>query len=230
MSYPYDFKNSLSVIDSIKDSGLTDFVYTYGRDNFKNNGNLPFQAKVACITVKIKNGRSESDDSTYLKILGCLYSEISVIIQSTNTHLLTQYGEDTIIGLYNTRFKVNIEELIRIAAKITSITKVINVKFNSNDFQCCVGIDYNIAYIVDGAYSEERSTLVASGPALINSKKIISLDASTIFITKQIHQNLSESYTKFFRELENCNEEFSVYTANLINTQMETWIKSNQSK
>ena len=201
----YNFEDSLSIIDEIKDLNIPEFIYTDGIANFTNNRNSPMSAKATCLCVRFE-GVEESD----VKIYACLYSEISSIMKSADTHLITQYEGNMLIGIYNTRLKINIEELIDIAAKINSITEIITYKFSkdlgSKEISACIGIHYGNTYFVNGDYAEIKLAKTSN-------------DSGKTLISPTVYQNLSDSYQKFF------NYSNDTYTAILINTVMSNWLE-----
>ena len=216
----YNFEDSLSIIDEIKDLNIPEFIYTDGIANFTNNRNSPMSAKATCLCVRFE-GVEESD----VKIYACLYSEISSIMKSADTHLITQYEGNMLIGIYNTRLKINIEELIDIAAKINSITEIITYKFSkdlgSKEISACIGIHYGNTYFVNGDYAEGTKSTIAYGPSRNEAIKLAktSNDSGKTLISPTVYQNLSDSYQKFF------NYSNDTYTAILINTVMSNWLE-----
>lgn len=216
----YNFEDSLAIIDEIKDLNIPEFIYTDGIANFTNNRNSPMSAKATCLCVRFE-GVEESD----VKIYACLYSEISSIMKSADTHLITQYEGNMLIGIYNTRLKINIEELIDIAAKINSITEIITYKFSkdlgSKEISACIGIHYGNTYFVNGDYAEGTKSTIAYGPSRNEAIKLAktSNDSGKTLISPTVYQNLSDSYQKFF------NYSNDTYTAILINTVMSNWLE-----
>ena len=219
----YNFEDSLSIIDEIKNLNVPEFIYTDGIANFINNRNSPMFAKAACLCVKFE-GVEESE----IKIYACLYSEISSIMKSADTHLITQYEGNTLISIYNTRLKINIEELIDIAAKINSITEIITYKFSKElgpkKISACIGIHYGNTYFVNGDCAEGTKSIIAYGPSrneAIKLAKTSNSNSGKTLISSSVYQNLSDSYQKFF----NHNTDTDTYTASLINTVMSKWIE-----
>ena len=216
----YNFEDSLAIIDEIKVLNIPEFIYTDGIANFTNNRNSPMSAKATCLCVRFE-GVEESD----VKIYACLYSEISSIMKSANTHLITQYEGNMLIGIYNTRLKINIEELIDIAAKINSITEIITYKFSkelgSKEISACIGIHYGNTYFVNGDYAEGTKSTIAYGPSRNEAIKLAktSNNSGKTLISPTVYQNLSDSYQKFF------NYSNDTYTAILINTVMSNWLE-----
>lgn len=216
----YNFEDSLAIIDEIKDLNIPEFIYTDGIANFTNNRNSPMSAKATCLCVRFE-GVEESD----VKIYACLYSEISSIMKSADTHLITQYEGNMLIGIYNTRLKINIEELIDIAAKINSITEIITYKFSkelgSKEISACIGIHYGNTYFVNGDYAEGTKSTIAYGPSRNEAIKLAktSNNSGKTLISPTVYQNLSDSYQKFF------NYSNDTYTAILINTVMSNWLE-----
>ena len=216
----YNFEDSLAIIDEIKVLNIPEFIYTDGIANFTNNRNSPMSAKATCLCVRFE-GVEESD----VKIYACLYSEISSIMKSANTHLITQYEGNMLIGIYNTRLKINIEELIDIAAKINSITEIITYKFSkelgSKEISACIGIHYGNTYFVNGDYAEGTKSTIAYGPSRNEAIKLAktSNNSGKTLISPTVYQNISDSYQKFF------NYSNDTYTAILINTVMSNWLE-----
>lgn len=228
MPTKYIFENSLVNIDEIKSIDVPEFIYSGGQDNFKERKSSPLSANAACLCVKIIKEHITDDYSDhYLKLICCIYSEISAIMESSETHLFTQYESDFLVSFYNTRFKINIEELIDIAAKISSLTEVINKSFydlKDQMVRCQIGIDYNTTYFIDGSYSRNMSHMLALGPSRRHATDLLDKAISSkkdIIISATIYKNLSDRYKNFF-SIDIANQ---FYSANLVNTAIDKWLQ-----
>lgn len=162
-----------------------------------------------------------------MKLMRLAASEFYNILVSHKGVRDIQFIDDTLVALYDTPLKNDIDQLLEMAAKITAVTSFFNYQISkpSNDvvLKVRVAMHYSSLYVCrKGISSVDNDSIVFSGPEVSNTLKMVYDSmvptANTIYVTDIFYHNLKKEYQEFFIKTEN------VYKASVVNTAISDWI------
>lgn len=139
---------------------------------------------------------------------------------------------DCISGIYDTPSKSDIDDVFSDAARINSIIKILNCKFDKRDIENInigIGIDYGRALMIKAGYNGSGLNKVVWMGDVVNSASNLcnkankGWDSELLFVSDVIYSNLNEHNQKLL----SWNSSNSCYHGNVINTVMEEWHNKN---
>ena len=210
----YSFEESLDSVEKILDKENT---WVLERDNLPDSveeieGKVIFAyCTVIYIDLRVKQDLTDLPKRIlYAKEYECIINQVCSLLGST-------------------RYKYNIDDVIALVAKLNSLLKSINFKFSTRNFPTIkwgIGVDYNRISLF--SIPDEGNVKIWTGPALRTAKRLASygnmgyLD-KTIMISDLLFANMNADN----RELFKINEEHDCYHGNIVDSEMEEWLKKN---
>lgn len=190
--------------------------------------------KAACISVTIHVNRYDIENNELLaKQYKCLISEFGAVInENVNVVEISFLRINVMSALVKISEPGQMNSVIDVAAKLTSLLSILNKKFSSmglGSIDIGIGIDYSNIRITNQSFSTELDNeYLWSGDAvdtsyLLSQKAKTGLLSNSLMITKSVYDCLSDRYKSFF-SYDNVNGCFS---ASLINKYLESWSNQN---
>lgn len=229
----FSFEESLASIEKTMDQE-NDSVLE--RDNLPDSsdemdGKVMFAyCSVIYIDIRMKQDLTDlTKRIVYGKEYQCIITQVCSLLGSIKLCHEVTVNENKIYGIFDTRYKYNIDEVIALVAKLNSLLKAINFKFSTRNFPTIkwgIGVDYNRISLF--SIPEEGNVKIWTGPALRIAKRLASygnmgyLD-KTIMISDLLFTNMNADNRNLFK----INEEHDCYHGNIVDTEMEEWLKKN---
>lgn len=164
-----------------------------------------------------------------LRVYRAFLSE-AVAIVASHTHCVdVMIIGSRLTAAFSTPFKNNIQSLIDKTAMVNTLAQVISKKATGMGLPSItvrIGVDFGEAMLMRfGKYDaneQHPSGLAWMGNPVKKTAELIEKPNHdmNIWISGVIYQNLSDDYKKFFHH----DEEFGDYGADIINTNMKSWI------
>lgn len=223
----YNFDESLTRIDAIWNSILpTDEIPLSDLMDSHTMSNT--SATIVAIQISIIGMEiNETSCEIQIKHKTAALSEIMAIFQSDSTTIDIQYNDDTIVAVMDTPKKSNIDTVLESAARINALQSVLRKKaerYSSAQINFGIGLVYGEVYFMPIIVNGKRIIHI-NGPAIErakqNAKRGIN-QKDTVVASFSFYNNLKEDYKKFFKE--DTSLKPSVYTASVINVQMNNWL------
>lgn len=156
-------------------------------------------------------------------------SQIVKLLESSDAirHMDLQV-DGSIMALFDTPMKKDVEELVILAAQVRSINDVVLAKFHmdSGCQHCAVGLDY-------GAVSYFSTANASIDPICCNetmkwARQLAELRDDSVIISDDIYINLSEDMQKNLFINNGKLKDLQYHYAPLINIRMDRWVKENR--
>ena len=229
----FSFEKSLDSVERTLDKENT---WVLERDNLSDSdeeieGKVIFAyCTVIYIDLRVKQDLTDLPKRIlYGKEYQCIINQVCSLLGSIKLCHEVKVNENKIYGIFDTRYKYNIDDIIALVAKLNSLLKAINFKFSTRNFPTIkwgIGVDYNRISLF--TVLEEGNAKIWTGPALQTAKRLASygnmgyLD-KTIMISDLLFTNMNPDN----RELFKINEEHDCYHGNIVDIEMEEWLKKN---
>lgn len=166
------------------------------------------------------------------KLYRVFLSEIVAVMNGNNICAEVNIVGDCVSGIFNTSLKQEINEVFNTAARISSLIKVMNYKFEKNDIEQIevgIGLSYGRALMIKAGYNGSGiNDLVWMGEVVNEASELASygnqtrLDMETM-VSNIFYGNLNEPY----QELLVRNYSRNCYNGNIICTEMNEWYQEN---
>lgn len=238
-NYKYDFKDSLQRIYDILNAGAGAYEE---RDEIPNTEELTysngFYVNCSAVFIDICNSSSLPGKHTrpvLAKIYRSFISECVSIMNAQDSCREVNIQGDCVWGIFNTPFKADIEQLVEMMAKLSSLINILNYKLQEKKYSTYmvgIGADYGRALMIKAGYKGSGINDVVYMGDVVNRASHLSGFGNetyfdkTIMVSPAIYGNLSEGYQKYF----NWNANHQCYHAGIINTEMDEWIKKQENK
>lgn len=233
--------------DVNKSSNRMNEILNSSNDKFADSEEIPSRDKltftngyyvnVTALFIDIVDSSSMTDKHyrpTLAKIYRCFLSECVAIINSTTNCKEINIHGDCVWGVFETQYKADVEAVINVAAKLSSLINILNYKLKKkkyNTINVGIGIDYGRALMVKAGYSGSGINDIIWMGDVVNKACHLANSAgrnirkSTI-ISSIVYSNLKEDTQELFSKFYDNN--FSEnYEGNIINLDMEEWYKNN---
>jgi hypothetical protein len=210
----FDFDEVLELIDSNinveshQDEPCLDIKQITWDENKK------FQAKAAVVYLKLLNAPSGHE-------LNLIRAVILRIMRSNLNCLDIEVGEDSIYGLFNNPTKSDVDDLVDMVGRISSMKYVLSKKLNLNELAIKVGISYGLISLWPCPEAFQTSQYLWSGNALVIAHELanqIEVSNYNVKVSDIIYNNMKESYQSFFVSQDG-------YCSDVINRPINNWIK-----
>lgn len=232
----YDFTESRQRVDEILNADESvfeelDSIPTRDKLTFSNG----FYVNCTALFVDIRGSSNlpkKYRHSKLAKIYRSYISEVVAIINSDVDCEEVSIEGDTVWGIFNTTTKNDIDNVISIAAQISSLVDTLNCKFKRkgiDPIQIGIGIDYGRALMIKAGYKGSTindvvwmGEVVSSAAGLCYNANRTIYDHETM-VSTVIYKNLNDDHKKLFY----FNTSRSCYHGNIVRTEMNDWIKAN---
>lgn len=166
------------------------------------------------------------------KLYRVFLSEIVAVMNGNNICAEVNIVGDCVSGIFNTSLKQEINEVFNTAARISSLIKVMNYKFEKNDIEQIevgIGLSYGRALMIKAGYNGSGiNDLVWMGEVVNEASELASYGNQTrsdmeTMVSNIFYGNLNEPY----QELLVRNYSRNCYNGNIICTEMNEWYQEN---
>ena len=191
------------------------------------------QRKVYCTVLAIRTSFmaiDEKDNNSFvaMKVLAAYTTEIVAILRGCAGCKDFSMVKDTIVAIFETPFKVNIQSVVDAMSRIHTLRMVIEKKASTpaGGLNVKMGMHFGTceAYYIGERISPQPSVLWR-GQAIASALKLLEKRTngpSLMMITPTLYNNLNEDYQKFFTQ--DIWDDKKVYVANMYNVQMNKWL------
>jgi class 3 adenylate cyclase len=232
----YDYKDSRDRIDEILNASDSefeelDYIPVRERLTFANG----FYVKCTAIFVDIRKSSELSSKHTHAplaKIYRSYISETVAIMNSDNDCKEVSIEGDTVWGIFDTTTRAKIDNVITVAAQISSLIDTLNCKYQRKGISPItigIGIDYGTALMIKAGYKGSTiNEVVWMGDVVGGAAKLCDYGNKTwqdreTMISNVIYSNLNDHNKSLFiyNSFKGC------YHGNIINPAMNSWINDN---
>ncbi len=192
-------------------------------------GELPVDKpiKVFCVAMNIRLTQKISNDRVYLKeyvFMAAISQIVSIARSMVSLRSVEMQADGSILALFDTPMKKDVEDVINMAAQMRSINDVVLQKFRVpfGEQVVSIGVDYGpLTYMestklgCDGIF---HGTAISFAVIMAKAK------GDSVNITKDIYVNLSEEMQKnLFQGVDKLGE-VTYHHSPLINIRMRKWL------
>lgn len=226
----FDFEKSLSRIDEILNASSNEYEEI---NEIPARTNLTFTNGyyVNCTALFIdicgsSNMTEEQKRPVLAKIYRSFISEMVALLNGNYNCKEVNIHGDCVWGVFNTRYKQDIDEVVALSAKVNSLVIAINKKLAKKKYltyQIGVGIDYGRALMIKAGYKGSTiNDVVWMGDVVNHACHLASYGNQsfydeTIMISDIIYENISDDLKKYF----SYNSTHQCYHGSIINKEME---------
>lgn len=203
-------------------------------ENF-NIGNLNYNQtaiiKAACMSITLLVNKYDLDhDERVFQQYKCILSEFGAVINECQEALEFNVAAVNIFSSLFILNEKNADSIIDTAAKISSLSSILNTKFSRNDLvkiPISIGVSYDTIKITREAFNETvDDEFLWMGDALeesiaLSQKSALGFLSNSLYISKKTYEKLSDKYRSFF----NYDNNSDCFTSSLINRNLEDWSK-----
>ena len=141
---------------------------------------------------------------------------------------------DCVWGVFETPYKSNVDDVISVAAQLSSMIKILNYKLKKkkyNTISVGIGIDDGLALMVKAGYSGSGINDVVWMGDVVNTACHLANKAGRqgrkeIIVTKKVYDYLNDKHKELFSRFTD-DEDILRYEGNIVRTAMENWYKEN---
>lgn len=237
-SYNYNVEDSSKRMDDILNASDNDYVDNGNTIPSRNNLTYKngYYVNVTAIFIDIVDSSKLTDGHrrpTLAKMYRSFLSECIAIMNSYNICKEININGDCVWGVFETSTKTDVDTVICVAAKLTSMIKILNYKLNKKNYDeisVGIGIDDGRALMVKAGYSGSGLNDIIWMGDVVNCACHLANQAGrnsreSTLITSQVYNNILESSQKFFTT---CNiDGTTYYEASIVWLDMENWYKEN---
>ena len=226
----FDFEKSLSRIDEILNASSNEYEEI---NEIPARTNLTFTNGyyVNCTALFIdicgsSNMTEEQKRPVLAKIYRSFISEMVALLNGNYNCKEVNIHGDCVWGVFNTRYKQVIDEVVALSAKVNSLVIAINKKLAKKKYltyQIGVGIDYGRALMIKAGYKGSTiNDVVWMGDVVNHACHLASYGNQsfydeTIMISDIIYENISDDLKKYF----SYNSTHQCHHGSIINKEME---------
>ena len=238
-------KSNHITYDYIKSFGRVDDIISASDNSFEELNEIPSREKLtynngfyvncAALFVDIRSSSQLPKKHTRPK-LAKLYrvylSEIVAIMNGIDSCAEINIVGDSVSGIFNTPYQLNINKVFNVAAKISSLIDVINCKFKKKNIEQIVvgiGLSYGKALMIKAGYNGSGiNEIVWMGDVVNEASKLSSFGNQTfsdheIMLSDMIYENLYKNN----QELLSYNYFRNCYHGNIGWPEMDAWYQEN---
>lgn len=166
------------------------------------------------------------------KLYRVYLSEIVAIMNGNDSCAEINIEGDSVSGIYNTPYQLDINKVFNVAAKISSLIDVINYKFkkkNIEQIEVGIGLSYGRALMIKAGYNGSGiNDIVWMGDVVNEASKLSSHGNKTfsdheVMLSDIIYENLYERN----QELLSYNYFRNCYGGDIVCPEMDAWYKEN---
>ncbi len=232
----YDFEKSRERLDDILNTSDTSYEE---KDNIPSRDNLTFTngyyVNCSCLFVDIRNSSklpSKYRRPTLARIYRAYISELVAIINSNSDCKEVNIHGDSVWGVFDTNYKVDIDRVFATAFQIASLIDTLNCKLKKKKIAPItvgIGIDDGRALMIKAGYKGSTiNDVVWMGDVVNQASKLCSygnkgFGDNEIMVSSVIYDNLNDHN----KGLMKWNSSRNCYHGNVISTDMNNWVEEN---
>lgn len=167
------------------------------------------------------------------KIYRCFISELVALFNSDSRSREISINGDCVWGVFETQHQSDIDVMIEIAAKASSLIDIINYKLQKKGYQTIevgIGIDYGRALMAKAGYKGSSiNDVIWMGDVVNHACHLCGYGNKTdddcrIMISDIIYNNCKDDYKRWFswNSIRNC------YHGNVVNIKMDNLLRNNK--
>lgn len=235
----YDVEKSAERIDDIlnaSNENYSDKDYVPKRSELTyTNG---FYVDVTALFIDIVGSSDMTDEHkrpTLAKIYRSFISESVAIINGSELSKEININGDCVWGVFETPKKKNIDEVFSIAAKLNTLVKILNYKYQKKGYQTIstgIGIDDGRALMIKAGYSGSGLNDIVWMGDVVNQACHLANQGNRdgrkpIILTSVIYNNLNDDNKSLCSSYYDMTVHKSYYEANIVNTGMNNWYEEH---
>lgn len=237
-SYTYKVEDSAKRMDDILDTDDND--YEDKENSIPKRSDLTFKngfyVNVTAVFIDIVDSSKLTDGHkrpTLAKMYRAFLSECVAIMNSWDMCKEININGDCVWGVFETPKKSDIDNVISVAAQLSSMVNILNYKLEKKGYEKIsvgIGDDDGRALMVKAGYSGSGINDVVWMGDVVNTACHLANKAGRngrkkVVITEQIYDNMNEGHKKLFSSYTDGNS--TRYECDLIRKSMEEWYKEN---
>lgn len=179
--------------------------------------------RFSIMVAKIDFNLTGGDDNKSAGAFSSVYHELYEIPASWSQCKGISIIGDYMVAVFETPMKSDVDDVIDVAANLCGIVDIINYKCKLSEnskIDIRIGISYGMITLL--SYGNKRCSVIV-GDEMVNATKSFFEKASEkVIISTIIHANIKDEYKEFFKEVGIIG---GLYSGNIINTGMATWLE-----
>ena len=195
-----------------------------------NNG---FYVYCTALFVDVRNSSTLPDRyrrPTLARIYRSYISEVVALLNGNQDCREINIHGDSVWGIFNTRYKSDIDDVFSTAAKISSIIDLINCRLQKSGIEPItvgIGLDYGRALMIKAGYKGSGiNDVIWMGDVVNHAAKLCGYGNKTsddyeFMVSSAFQQNLNDDNKKLLTY----NHNRGCYHGNVINTYINNWIE-----
>ncbi len=210
-TYKYNVKDSASRIDEILNANDND--YEDNENNIPSRGQLTYKngyyVNVTALFIDIVGSSKLTDGHrrpTLAKMYRAFLSECVAIMNSWEMCKEININGDCVWGVFETPYKSNVDDVISVAAQLSSMIKILNYKLKKkkyNTISVGIGIDDGLALMVKAGYSGSGINDVVWMGDVVNTACHLANKAGRqgrkeIIVTKKVYDYLNDKHNEYY--------------------------------
>jgi len=232
----YDHDKSIERITEVLDASDNSFEEKNSipsRDSLSyKNG---YYVHCSALFVDIRDSKSLNEKHTrpvLAKIYKAYISElIAVLKDHDEVHEISIEG-DSVWGVFNTPYKLDIDRLFSVAAKVSSLIDTLNIKLKKkkySELKVGIGISYGRALLIKSGYKGSNiNEVVWLGTLVSDAAKLCSYGNKEYYDKEIMVSNLFyDNLNKENKALLTKNDLRDCYHGNVVNAGMDNWVREN---
>lgn len=235
----YEFKTALDRIDEIINANNSNFE---DKDSIPSHDKLTFSngfyVYCTALFVDIRDSSTMTNEHRRPVLAKIYRSFISEMVAIMNSNLKTKeicINGDCVWCVCDTPFKSDIDNVFSLAARICSMVDILNYKLKKKEYstyEVGVGIDYGRALMIKAGHkNSEINDVVWMGDVVNNACHLCneansSLFDKRVFLSNVIYDNLNDTNKKLCSK----DDVRDIYQANIVNIEMNEWLKVQNVK
>ena len=235
----YEFKTALDRIDEIINANNSNFE---DKDSIPSHDKLTFSngfyVYCTALFVDIRDSSTMTNEHRRPVLAKIYRSFISEMVAIMNSNLKTKeicINGDCVWCVCDTPFKSDIDNVFSLSARICSMVDILNYKLKKKEYstyEVGVGIDYGRALMIKAGHkNSEINDVVWMGDVVNNACHLCneansSLFDKRVFLSNVIYDNLNDTNKKLCSK----DDVRDIYQANIVNIEMNEWLKVQNVK
>lgn len=220
------YESAVCIRDSI--AGSEDALFTMYQTAYVN-------ASVVSLVVQTDTEWDNQDEQIELSLgFKMIFQETILLFRDCKICKSYFIDGSHLIAVFDTPKKADIQTLVDLSAKISSIVEIWRFKRNRNplcDFRCSIGIHYGrLLKFDEGDFVHRGGNTIYLGSAmqkanLISYQPIPDKQSSCIRISSAVFQNLNKEYQNMFH----WEVKYDSYQSALYNVEMKKWLQEKEA-